>query len=68
MIRVKCAFCGRLTVPAVFIGNMAVGPTCAHKAGMTKGKFPKASAVRFVTRKPKRGAPEPETMDMFDDM
>lgn len=67
-MKMKCAICGRLTEPSAFIGEGAIGPKCMRQLGLLKGKFPKASAVRFVTRKPKRSDPEPETMDMFDDL
>lgn len=65
MMKLKCALCGRPTVPYAMIGNMAVGPKCAARAGLLKGKVPKGSAVRFVPQPGKRSTREPETMDMF---
>jgi hypothetical protein len=31
-----CAICGRLTVPAAYIGAEPIGPTCARLAGLLK--------------------------------
>lgn len=67
MLKAKCALCGRLTMPYAMIGNMAVGPKCAARAGLLKGKVPKGSAVRFVPQPGKRSSREPETMDLFAD-
>lgn len=49
-----CAICGRRTMPAVFIGTEAVGPTCAKKIGLSKKMAPKNSKLRFATYKQPR--------------
>ena len=68
MLKAKCALCGRPTVPYAMIGSMAVGPKCAARAGLLKGKLPKGSSVRFVAQKPAGPrSREPETLDLFDD-
>lgn len=68
MIKAKCALCGRPTVPYALIGNMAVGPKCAARAGLQKGKVPKGSSVRFVAQKHTAArSREPETLDLFAD-
>ena len=69
MMKSKCALCGRPTVPYAMIGNMAVGPKCAARAGLLKGRLPKGALVRFVGRKPAgQRSREPETMDLFTDV
>lgn len=69
MLKAKCALCGRPTVPYAMIGNMAVGPKCAARAGLLKGKLPKGSSVRFVAPKPSgQRSREPETLDLFADL
>jgi len=55
-----CALCGRRTTqPAAFIGAMAVGPTCARKAGLLGPKAPpmvtRAPAYRAQTREAQPG-------------
>lgn len=67
MLKAKCALCGRPTVPYAMIGNMAVGPKCAARAGLLKGKLPKGSAVRFMPHPGGKRSREPETMDLFSD-
>ena len=65
----RCAFCGRQTTPYVMIGNEAIGPKCAARAGLLKGKLPKGSSVRFVAPKPAgQRSREPETLDLFADL
>lgn len=65
MMKSNCALCGRPTVPYAMIGNMAIGPKCAARAGLLKGKLPKGSSVRFVGQPAAKRGREPETMDMF---
>lgn len=67
MLKSKCALCGRPTVPYAMIGNMAVGPKCAARAGLLKGKVPKGSQVRFVSQPIRVRGRQPETMDLFSD-
>lgn len=68
MLKAKCALCGRPTVPFAMIGNMAVGPKCAARAGLLKGKLPKGASVRFVGQsQPGSRIREPETLDLFAD-
>lgn len=67
MLKSKCALCGRPTVPYAMIGNMAVGPKCAARAGLLKGKVPKGSAVKFMPQVGRSRGREPETMDLFSD-
>jgi hypothetical protein len=66
-VKMRCVMCGRQTDPSVMIGNEAVGPKCARRAGFFE-KQPKGSAVRVVRRairSPK--AKLPETMDLFSE-
>ena len=65
-MRYTCAFCGRKTEPAVFIGNQAIGPTCAKKAGLLKPQR-KGSSVTVVKRK-RNQEQCGETMDLFDEL
>lgn len=63
----KCAMCGRPTTPYAYIGAEAIGPKCARRAGLVKGKTAKGSRIRFVDPGPK--APReriPVTMDLFE--
>lgn len=62
----RCAICGRQTAPAVFIGDAAIGPTCAKKAGFIKGRMAKGSLLRFVA--PKLAAKGPHTPDLFAEL
>jgi hypothetical protein len=57
-----CCLCKRQTVPAAFIGPMAVGPRCARKAGLLGPKAPKG--VRLA--KPNKVKPCSETRDLFE--
>lgn len=58
--------CGRPTAPFVMIGREAIGPKCAQRAGLTPGKAPKGSRLRFVRVKPVR-QDIPTTLDLFQD-
>lgn len=64
-MRPICAMCGRPTAPFVMIGNEAIGPKCARKAGFTK-KTVKGSRVRYVGKAQPRPK-GPQTMDLFED-
>ena len=64
-MRPICAMCGRPTAPFVMIGNEAIGPKCARKAGFT-GKTSKGSRVRYVGRAPAKPK-GPQTLDLFED-
>lgn len=46
--RLTCALCGRATMPAVFIGGMAVGPSCARKANLIEAASRGLGALRLV--------------------
>ena len=67
-MKLRCAFCGRLTEPAVMIGTQAVGPTCARRAGLLGKKPAKGSAIRIVSYKAAARTSEPQTIDMFEDL
>ena len=47
------------------IGREAIGPKCAKRAGLTPGKAPKGSRLRFVKAKPVREE-GPQTGDLFE--
>lgn len=67
-MKLRCAFCGRPTEPAVMIGTQAVGPTCARRSGLLGKKPAKGSAIRIVSYKAAARATEPATIDMFEDL
>lgn len=56
----KCALCGRKTTPFAFIGDMAVGPKCAKRAGLT------TSRARVSIVKQKRAKPDDSQIDLFE--
>lgn len=62
-MKLTCALCGRPTEPAAMIGNMAIGPKCAQKAGLLKPR--KGSKIVIFKRVKEEG---PQTMDLFDDL
>lgn len=65
----KCAMCGRPTEPYAWIGAEALGPKCARRAGIVKGKAPKSSRIRFAEPGPKTPKERvPVTMDMFEEL
>lgn len=66
MSRMTCVMCGRLTVPFAFIGQSAVGPTCAAKHNIKPKKMQKGAKVLFAKIKAVREK-VPQTMDLFDD-
>ena len=63
--RMTCAFCDRPTVPAAFIGNMAVGPKCARRAGLLGSKAPRG--VHMATPL-KTKATYPMTLELFPEL
>lgn len=65
-MRPICAMCGRPTAPFVMIGNEAIGPKCARKAGFTGAKAVRGSRVRYVG-KAKPRPKGPQTLDLFED-
>jgi hypothetical protein len=67
-MRLTCVLCGRATVPYLMIGAEAVGPKCAAKAGLTKGKVPKGSRLRFAKIKPAKKTASPQMGDLFEGM
>ena len=62
-----CSICGRRTMPAVYLGNEAIGPTCAQKLGLTKTRAPaaKASRLRFPSQKVRQAQAGPQTIELF---
>lgn len=56
-----CALCGRKTVPFAFIGNEAIGPKCAKRAGFT------TSRAKVAIVKQKRAKPDEKQPDLFDE-
>ncbi len=64
----KCALCGRYTSkPAAMIGDQAVGPTCARRAGLLAVKPKAGSAVRILNHKPRKTDDESgRTLDLFE--
>ena len=65
-MRLTCCMCGRLTVPYAFVGNSAVGPTCAAKHNIKPSKVQKGAKVHFPKIKRVREN-VPTTMDLFED-
>ena len=61
-MKLTCAFCGRDTEPAVMIGNRAIGPKCAAKAGLLPVKPSKKHA-----QKKHHAKNYGETLDLFGD-
>jgi hypothetical protein len=65
-VKLRCALCGRDTLPFAFIGALAIGPKCAKRAGIVPTKARKGSSVRFA--KPVKRARGAQTIDMFDNL
>jgi len=61
----RCALCGRsMAAPAVTVGQLAVGPSCARRAGLIELGRKRAGFVRlFASMKPTRE--DDKTMDLF---
>lgn len=49
--RLTCALCGRATMPAVFVGAMAVGPSGARKANLIEAASRGLGALRLAKRR-----------------
>lgn len=64
-MRLKCCLCGKLTIPAAMVGSLAVGPSCARKAGLLQSKPRKVSSIVILKRKVKDDC---GTMDLFEDL
>ena len=67
----RCALCGRLTLrPAVMIGPLPVGPTCARRAGLLPLAFRKSGQVFLVPggRAPVKSLAvrDSDTLDLFE--
>lgn len=60
--------CGRPTAPFVMIGQEAIGPKCARKAGFTAKAAPRGSRVRFVAQKAGKREKLPTTLDLFAEL
>jgi hypothetical protein len=62
----KCALCGRQTMPAVYIGSEAVGPKCAKRAGLLAlvGRRGSRVAGAIKAQSRKRGA---DNLELFPD-
>lgn len=61
----RCALCGReMASPAVTVGQMAVGPTCARKAGLIEIGRKRQGAVRLHLKTPVVREDD-KTMDLF---
>lgn len=62
----RCALCNReMSQPAVTIGQMPVGPTCARKAGLIEIGRKRQGAVRLHHKTPVVRGDE-KTMDLFE--
>ncbi|WP_275272313.1 hypothetical protein [Limnobacter sp. P1] len=65
-MRLRCAFCGKLTVPFVMIGTEAVGPKCAKRAGLNR-KTMAGTKVQFV-KTLSQSQLHPRTLPLFADL
>lgn len=64
----RCALCNReMNQPAVTIGQMPIGPTCARKAGLIEIGRKRQGAVRLHIKTPVVREDD-RTMDMFDEV
>lgn len=62
----RCALCGRsMSAPSVTVGQMAIGPTCARKAGLIELGRKRSGFVRLFTSMTPRREDE-KTMDLFE--
>ena len=52
-------------MPYVMVGNEAIGPKCARRAGLTPAKAPRGTKLKFLKLKPVREH-APQTLDLFD--
>lgn len=63
----RCILCGRLTTPAVLLGEQPVGPKCAAKAGLMKLAKQGKSRVRLFTG-PRVPKTDVFTRDLFEEL
>jgi len=64
----RCALCGhKMGQPAVTIGQMPIGPTCARKAGLIEIGRKRQGAVRLHLKTPVVREDD-KTMDLFDEV
>lgn len=61
-MKLTCALCGRDTKPALMIGNRAIGPKCAAKAGLLPAK-----SLKKHSRKKHHAQSDGKTLDLFDE-
>ena len=62
-----CALCGRPVLnPAVLIGQLPVGPTCARRAGLVELARKKVGSLTLPRVKLKRPAPQ-ENLELFEE-
>lgn len=66
-MRLTCVMCGRPTEPFVMIGQSAIGPKCAKRAGMTPAKLPKTTRLKFVRPSKAPRQAMPTTRDLFEE-
>jgi hypothetical protein len=52
MTRWTCLLCGRATVPAVTLGDRAIGPRCAKRMGLTQQAAKRNPRIRFHNTRP----------------
>lgn len=66
-MKMRCALCGRgLSVAAVLIGELAIGPRCSRKAGLIEIGRKRQGAVRLHI-KTQVVREDDKTMDLFDE-
>ncbi len=64
----RCCLCGRpMLNPAVLIGQLPVGPTCARKAGLVELARRKVGSLTLARTKFKRPAPQ-ENLELFEEI
>lgn len=66
-MRLTCAKCGKLTIPAATVGGLAYGPVCARRAGLLQ---PNSRAVLVMHDKAQTAGAcavvrDDKTLDMF---
>lgn len=67
-MKMRCALCGRgLSVAAVLIGELAIGPRCSRKAGLIEIGRKRQGAVRLHLKTPVTREDD-KTMDLFDEV
>lgn len=63
--RMTCALCKRPTVPAVYIGNQAIGPKCARRANLLGPKAPRGATSASKVNKQSANPRCAVTLDLF---